>query len=558
MKNSIIKKILSGSLVLAIGAATLAGCGNTATSNAGDTKVTSETVESAESATGTGNTVETDVIKSITISSASDWETFNPILATSYYIDFIADQVFDKLVFAEEDGSATPRLAERWEFDEGDSGITWYLNPNAKFSDGEPVTADDVVFTSQLYSRPDITNTRRSIIANIAGTDDTGVELSEKSVEVEAVDEHTVHMTFKTPYAESYVLSQFGGQFFIYPKHIYEGISGDDFNNPSYWSNPIGSGPYKIVKSIDGAEVDLEANHDYFLGDPDIDYLYVKVYDSANLISALQTGEIDYTEDIPVTDVPTAKEDTNLAVESTPSTWVEAVVINNSDPLLSKKEVRQAINYAIDRQAIVTTLLQGEGVVKYVPYADNSPFFAADVEYPEYNPDKAKELLASAGWDESKTVELQVTTGEEQLAVLVQQYLTAVGINTNIQSYDFTTLISNIRATGEYQLAFMSGISALADPDKPASWLTTNRSYNFAWQTDTTLDELYDQGRVLVDDASRKEIYAEVQRQVIEQAPISYLYTNNLIVAHNSKLTGLSIGIFGNRNWKIHEWKLAD
>ena len=164
--------------------------------------------------------------KVITAAISTAWDTMMPLNTTSNYTRMIADQIYDRLTQSTADGTIEGRLAESWTVNEDSTAVTFKLYENAKWHDGTPVTADDVVFSYQMYSDPAVEAKSRYHLQYIAGVDNSGAELSEDSIQVVADDEHTVTFTLKTSmFADTFL--QDIDTVFIIPKHVFEGKTAE-------------------------------------------------------------------------------------------------------------------------------------------------------------------------------------------------------------------------------------------------------------------------------------------------------------------------------------------
>lgn len=268
------------------------------------------------SAAGSGAS-DTSGEKVVTMAVSSTWETLMPFNTSSNYGDIIFDQLYDRLVLNRGDGTNEPRLASSWEVADDKKSITFTINEDATWHDGEPVTAEDVAFTAQLVSDPAINSSKRSFLSYFEGVDDSGAELSEDSIGVEVLDGNKVKFNLKQPMDPDIILGVFNKNFFVLPKHILADKTVEEINGPDLWEAPIGSGPFKFGSSIAGEEIQLLCNENYYLGKPDFNKLVIRVVQSANLVAGLMSGDIDILAGsglaaIPLEDWDTAKAQENL------------------------------------------------------------------------------------------------------------------------------------------------------------------------------------------------------------------------------------------------------
>ncbi|MEM5774947.1 MAG: ABC transporter substrate-binding protein, partial [Anaerolineaceae bacterium] len=184
--------------------------------------VAEETAAAAEETAATeAAPVETGEPKVVTVAMTSAWDSMMPLNTNSNYSVFVYDQIYDRLAQGNAQGTYDPRLADSWEVNEESTAVTFHLNPNATWHDGQPVTADDVVFTFQMYSDPEVSALSRYYLSPIAGTDDSGAELSADSIGVSKVDDHTVVINMKSAMFSGNLFNNLNSVYII-PKHIFE------------------------------------------------------------------------------------------------------------------------------------------------------------------------------------------------------------------------------------------------------------------------------------------------------------------------------------------------
>ncbi len=551
MKRNMLK-VVAASLA---GAMLLTACGGSGGANqtsaaAGGSAETS----AAAAAESTGGE------KVITMAQTGDWDTFMPMNTTNAGADNVIELMFDRLMVINTDGTFEPRLAESWETNEAQDKITYHLNENAKWQDGEPVTAEDVVYSAQVASSSEFNYLRRIRMQYFAGTDETGCETGTDSVEVKALDDHTVEFTLKTPMDPAIIYALVNRDFFIMPKHLLGDISDTDLVNDAFWQKPVGSGPCIFDSMESGVSIEFKANKDYYLGAPDFDRLVFKKVQSSNLLSGLMSGDIDVlsgNSQIPLADWETAKNTQGIVTKSVPTFAYQYMAMNTSRDYLTE-DVRHAISLAINRQVIVDQLLQGEARIAIGPLAEDHPYFDEKLLPIEYDPEKAKSMLEAAGWDGNRELEVMVSTGNEvreKSAILIQQDLQKIGIKTKIQTLDFPTLLTNAR-NGDYDLCFI-GSSGSVDPSESVPNVTAGYMNNFAQLSDPTLGQIGESGAKEITFEARKKIYDQYQEELFKQMPMAFLYHTNDLFAYSEKLENVREGAIDyNINKNVWEWKV--
>ena len=551
MKRNMLK-VVAASLA---GAMLLTACGGSGGANQTSAAAGGSAETSAAATAGS-----TGGEKVITMAQTGDWDTFMPMNTTNAGADNVIELMFDRLMVINTDGTFGPRLAESWETNEAQDKITYHLNENAKWQDGEPVTAEDVVYSAQVASSSEFNYLRRIRMQYFAGTDETGCETGTDSIEVKALDDHTVEFTLKTPMDPAIIYALVNRDFFIMPKHLLGDISDTDLVNDAFWQKPVGSGPCIFDSMESGVSIEFKANKDYYLGAPDFDRLVFKKVQSSNLLSGLMSGDIDVlsgNSQIPLADWEAAKNTQGIVTKSVPTFAYQYMAMNTSRDYLTE-DVRHAISLAINRQVIVDQLLQGEARIAIGPLAEDHPYFDEKLLPIEYDPEKAKSMLEAAGWDSNRELEVMVSTGNEvreKSAILIQQDLQKIGIKTKIQTLDFPTLLTNAR-NGDYDLCFIGSAGSI-DPSESVPNVTAGYMNNFAQLSDPTLGQIGESGAKEITFEARKKIYDQYQEELFKQMPMAFLYHTNDLFAYNEKLENVREGAIDyNVNKNVWEWKV--
>ena len=520
------------------------------------------TTTETTAAPASGETTETEASASgekvITAAISTAWDTMMPLNTTSNYTRMICDQIYDRLTQSKADGSIEGRLAESWTVNEDSSAVTFKLHENAVWSDGEPVTADDVVFSYQMYSDPQVEAKSRYHLQYIAGVDDSGAELSEDSIEVTADDTYTVTFNLKTSmYADTFL--QDIDTVYIIPKHIFEGKTAEEINAPTLWANPVGSGPFIYDSEINGERMEFVKNPNYYLGAPKIDRLILRVTDSASMLAGLINGDLDMIGygSIMIDDWELANQQENLVTESIPTTSYTTMIFNTAKPYMTQ-EVRQALSMAINRDVLIQAILQGEGEAVVTPISSVSPYYNENIEV-WYDPDKAKSMLEEAGFPFDQTLVFYISSGSsatERTAALIAQDLQKIGVKVRIEQVDFATLMNNM-LDGQHDLGLI-GSGGTLDPSESREMIYPGSSVNFCQLTDTELSDIIDEGNSKLTFEERKPYFDEYQEMIVERSPMAYLYTKNTLTAYNKRVTGLNNADFNALNWSSWEWDIQE
>ena len=551
MKKSICV-LLASVMVLALA---LTGCGGSKSPSPAAPSAGSTSQNQAAESSGPKDEV-------VTMAIISTWNTLNIYNTSGNYGHCVADQLFERMVSCTHDGKYLPRLADSWEMSEDHTSMTFHMNKNAKWHDGEPLTADDVVFTLKAVTSEKMDNYYRSKFVCLAGTDDNGICASPDDLQVEAIDDYTVKVGLKTPKDEQTVLSTLCSFFYVLPQHILDTGDYSDINSSDFWTSPVGAGPFKYVKDIAGEQLEMTANEDYYLGCPDFKTFVIKVVPATSLTAGLLNGEIDVVGagSIPLSDWGTIESSDNLVAESIPSYAYQYMEFNLSDgnDAFQDAAVRIAFDKAIDKQLIVDQLMAGEGQVAVGPMPKYHPYYNDALEGNSYDPNAAKSALEAANFDFNRTYRLIVPQGNqvrEQSALIIQQNQKDIGIKVEIETYDFATLLEMMR-NGDFDLGLLGGGSNI-DPNESAVIVKPGSAQNYSLLTDGKWYDLAAKGDSLVNFNERKEAFDAYQAALVEDQPYIWLYHQNNLQAHSTRIAEIPMEDFIWYNYEVWTWKLA-
>ena len=474
----------------------------------------------------------------------------------------MADQMFERLVTCTHDGEYLPRLADSWEMSDDHMSMTFHLNQNATWHDGEPVTADDVVFTLKAVTSEKMDNYYRSKFVCVGGTNSDGICADPSQLQVEAVDEYTVKIGLSTPKDEQTVLSILCSFLYVLPQHILDTGDYSSINDSDFWSAPVGAGPFQFVRETAGEQLELTAYEDYYLGCPDFKTFVIKVVPAASLPAGLLNGDIDVVGagSIPLSDWETVKSSDNLVAQSITSYSYQYMQFNLSEgnDTFQDAAVRTAFDKAIDKQLMVDQLMAGEGLVAVGPMPEYHPYYNEDLVPNTYDPEAAKSELEAAGFDFDRTYTLLVPQGNqvrEQSALIIQQNLKDIGITIEIETYDFATVLEMMR-NGEFDLGLLGGGSNI-DPFESAVIFKPGSAQNYSLLTDSKWYDLAAAGDSLVDFDERKEAFDAFQAALVEDQPYIWLYHQNNLQAYSKRIAEIPMDDFIWYNYEVWTWKLA-
>lgn len=484
-------------------------------------------------------------------------ETFNPLRPAQGGEQLTMSLVFDNLVTTGADFEYVPRLAETWEISEDATQITFNLHEGLSWSDGEPFTADDVVFSYSLYADPEVASAARSRLADVEGFDALDSGDTDTLVGVEAVDDSTVTITLTEPNAGFLSLIAYGSAFYILPEHILGDVDRRELLEYEFFDAPdVGMGPYIIDSYQTDQEVVLNANEN-FRTEVGIDTLYLKLLTSDVATAQLGSGEIDLVQ-VSALDVDAVESLDGVTVESAPSAGFFRLLPNFEK--FPDERVRQAFLYAIDRQGIIDGILGG--------YAQpiNSTIMTDwalpdDLETYDYDPERATDLLNEAGFDFDQEIAVSWIPGQrdrDQMVDVVVANLTAIGLNATAQQIDAAAQLPMIE-DAEYDLMLSAGGVYSPDPAMIYPIVACSAIYpagaNTALFCDEGLDALLLEGAQTGVLEERQAAYQQAARLDNELVPQLWLNIPDTIWAYSDRLQGFEPhGDFTNGFINAAEW----
>jgi peptide/nickel transport system substrate-binding protein len=440
--------------------------------------------------------------------------------------------------------------------------FTIKIDPKAVWSDNEPVTADDVLFSFLCWASPEIGSTGMSI-ENIEGTGDDGfVEAGSDSVSgVVAVDDKTVQITTKSEMALSTFQNIYGRYILILPEHILgdvpkaQMLSNEWFNAPT-----VVSGPY-MVKSFDlNHYVTYEANENYFKGAPKIKNLSLKVVTPSQILTGLQSGEIDLVQqtmgNILQEDFESVEKLDNITVyDGTPIT-TQSIFFNTEK--ITNVKVRQAFLYGLDRNTILQEFLKGKGEIVDGFLASAAPNYDPSITPVAYDKDKAKQLLEEAkadGWDPSTEYNFYVNSGDTtftQIASYLAAQYAEMGLKIKVNTVDLASLLT-VAGSGDFDLLAVQYTYIPVDVYTDANWLLSASGWT-RYQNDEITEALKDT-QVTTDNNKVKELYKTVDSIVQSEVPMINAYVISGLGAKSNRLQNATPDVYGTfinvQDWEI-------
>ena len=437
-----------------------------------------------------------------------------------------------------------------------------HIDDAATWSDGTPVTAEDVEYTVRRLASPAVNNTTLMLYAFEGVGDDGFVEEGAESVEgIKVIDEKTVQFTSKYPLALTTFENTYARYLHTMPKSVLENLTEQELTTAEWFNRPdVISGPFFLTEYDNDHYISYEANKDYWRGAPKIDRLNIRIVDASQIYAGLQSGEIDITHHT-MTAVPQEDFDSIEALENVKTVY-GAPITNQSAFIQTANipdvRVRQALLYAIDRQQLVDQLLKGHGEVVDGFLSSASPFFDESITPVSYDPEKAKALLEEAGWDGSQTLRFYVNSGDNTFVngaqVLVAQWA-AVGIKVEVQTVDLATLMT-VAGSADYDIMAVQYTYAPVDPYPDVDWILSGEGSWTGYHSEEISQALAGTQQTS-DVAEITRLYSVVDKKVQEDVPMFSVYIISAQGAVSNRLSGAqpsAYGFFNDvQNWEVSE-----
>lgn len=532
----------------------LAAC-STGTDGKGTGNDDGEKVEEQSSEKESSNTDSGDPKQGgdLIIGNVSAPTLFNPMFSTDVPSRTIEGFIFDQLTSIDENLEPAPGLAEKWEHSEDGLSWTFHLREGVTWHDGEPFTAEDVVFSYSIPMHEDYTGPRASYFAKIDS--------------LVADDDYTLTIKLKEPDAKFLFQTTV---YRILPKHILGDVPIADMAEAEFnTKNPIGTGPFKFAEWAQGQYVKVVANDDYWDGRPYLDSVTYKIVPDANaLLAQYQAGDIDFMRvsqsDMPTVEALIAKGQAQL--HKVPDLQYNFIGYDLRNPLFEDKRVRQALTHALNREEILETLVFGDGEISNSPGLPFSWAYNKDVPVFEYNPEKARQLLDEAGWKPGNDGILEkdglrfsftIKSGQgrlvrEQITQVAQQQWKEVGIEVTPMIIEWSAFTDQLNKH-DFD-AYILGWSLSADPSITPYFHTREieNGFNRGAYSNPELDEIMDESDRTVDRDKRAELIKEAQAIVAEDQPYTFIYSQNgnLMYVPELHATVETISDYYN----IHKW----
>jgi len=472
-------------------------------------------------------------IPELIVGIGTDADTLNPQEQTTSLMINMVELLYDTLFYQNPEGKLEPRLATKVDVSKDGLTYTLSLRKDVKFSDGTPLDAKTMKLTVERALDPKMRVPQRSLINMIQ--------------ESKVIDDHTIDLVLKYPFAPflptlaNFILSP------ISPAAIQK--YGEDVRQ-----NPVGAGPFVLKEWVKGDRIVFARNETYYGRKPTVEKLTFKIVpETATREAMLRAGQIDICYKPSPSNVAALKADPNIIVEMPLDTRTIFMGLNCQKGVTKNKLVRQAFNYAVDKDAIVKKILFDTAVKMEGPC---SPimfgYHKMDKQW-DYNPEKAKQLLKEANFDFNQTVAMRTPQGrylfDKQISEYVQASLQAVGVKAELRTYDWPTYVAGLlKPLAETELeVFLLGWGPMVTDADLALYGQFHSSNNppkglgAASYNNPEFDKVIEASRMEQDPQKRLALLKKASEIVWDDCPWIWLHTEKFLIAYRSNLKGMVV-----------------
>ncbi|MGE7841921.1 oligopeptide ABC transporter substrate-binding protein [Lysinibacillus sp. NPDC093712] len=511
---------------------------------------------------------------------------FDPAFAGSIVDSYIQGFMMDGIYEVNDELEYIPNLA-KWDISEDKLTYTFNFEKGVKWHNGEELTGEDWVFALETLADPDYDGPRFNYVEGVKGAEDKKAGKADKISGIEVVDPYTIKVTFK----EVKINNLESIWQFPMPKKHYEGIAVKDLSeSKQVRETPVGNGPFKVKKVVDGEYSELERFDDYWKGKPTLDGVIVKVIDPSLAAGAFQNGEIDIM-DIRPQSVKELSALSNVRIEETTGVGYsyiglrfghrdKATLKNVADfDKFNSKELRQALLYALNRPAMIDAFLEGKAEVAntVIPVTFWTAADASDLNAYDFNVDKAKELLKTAGYvdkdgdgfvEDPQGQPFKISFGhyagpaafEGRSQAIIQSW-NDIGVKTELATGSLVefNLYNEMKDNDDAALeAFFGSWSMGSDPDPSGLW-ANDAEWNYGRYVDEQNDKLLKEAlsEAAFDKDYRKKVYVDWQKYFNEELPALPLWENLDLYGINNRLQGVHINAVGFQT-DVYKWHIVE
>ena len=434
------------------------------------------------------------------------------------------DYIFSQLVDRDTDAvTIHPDVATSWDISDDGLTYTFHLRDDVRFHDGEQLTAEDVKFSLEMFFHPDVgaSHGRTSGIDQLVGAAEFESGEADNIVGIKVLDDFTVELNLVRP--RSSVLSNIAA-FNIWPSHLIKGTPFAELENTEYSvRNPIGSGPFTMGEYEPDQFYILEANEDYYAGRPYLDRIIFRLgLGGATAFAALENGEVHMAGRVTAVEYERYKDDPSIVLLGGRLGGGMTVWPNHNRPEFQDARVRQALLHALDREAMAEAYYGELADVLHLRLT-NPEFVSPNITKYDYNPDRARELLAEAGWDSDKEISFVTYYQDDQnkrIHAAMQQFWAEVGVKVDLVYLDGPSWVARVYDNDDFDLSY--GCCGWFNPDQLRLSLGCDRNWpagrNVSHYCNEEFDQLSEGAMSEPDPAKRKEMLYKATEIITAEA----------------------------------------
>ncbi|MCX8028426.1 MAG: peptide-binding protein [Brevinematales bacterium] len=494
--------------------------------------------------------------ETIVLTLSQEPQTFNPVSSLDLYSSTIISFIYDSLFEVDQNLNFVPKIVKEYSVSSDSKVFRFRLREDAKWQDGTPITADDIIYTFSM-----ITNPISKAFNKVA---------QYKDVEyVKKIDSLTFEVKYKQPYApalESWAMTPI-------PKHIFE---KEDFHNTKYNSFPIGSGAYEVKKVVPGQYIILEKTTNYWdkNNEPNIKKIVFRIIKDPTVeFNALKVGETDLAGIRPIDWINQVEQDwfkTKFNSFKYYTLNISQIALNLRNEILSDKLVRKALAHAINKEEIKNNVYFGLAEPLSGPFPPNSWAYNPNVDDYEFSLDKSIEYLEKAGWKDTDgdgirdkngkklSLELIIPQGSEtgiKIGEIFKETLKKIGVELNVRIMEWSMVTKTIDSRTFEMVMF--GWSLSIDPDPYDIWHSSQikGGINYVSYSNPEVDKLCEIGRKIFNREERKKIYSKIHKIINDDLPYLFLFSRASLVGADKRVSNIdpsTAGIY----WNFNTWKL--
>lgn len=464
----------------------------------------------------------------LVVATAYDATSLDPHATNDVASSNVMTQIYETLVQMNDKNEVVPMLAESWKQID-DVTYEFKLKKGVKFQNGVEMKASDVKFSF-------IRASKSPAIAHIMGDIDAN--------SFKTPDDYTVSFKIKHPCTGFLPSLVHTGASILSEKAVTE-------EGSNYAMNPVGTGPFKFVSWSKNDRIQLQRFDDFHGTKSKIKTMTLKVVpEPTNRVIELESGGADIAYEISANDIKRVQENDKLQLLRTVDNSTQYLGFNNQKKPFNDIKVRQAISYALDTTSIVNTVWRGIGKVAVGPIGPNVKYSDKSLTVHEYNVQKAKELLKEAGYPNGFKTTIWTNNKKERqdMATIMQSQLKEVGIDVQIKVLEWGAYLDAL-SKGQQDMFMIGWTCQSPDPDMavyaPLHSSKAGPGGNYSFFKDPKVDDLIMKGRTMKDSDERKEVYTEIQKEVVDQAPWVFLLNGEQVVGASKSVKGFKPSPFG-------------